>query len=306
MICCKHRPSRRWQVSLKATPPPPPAASSSSNSKYSTLPINSAPLNTKTSKKIEGSPPRQRRRHSFTRKKDDSAPKMQREDSGGRSRLSSLSRMQEKLKRRLSRNYKSKDLAPEKPHERPSDKYWSSSPRMKLADSSNQIDGSRLCPLARTSSMRHGPPKTISGQFQASLLSLMERLEDTNPFFVRCLKSNGEKVSRRQFVMFKDDNVRTCVRTHQLAERREKCLSLFTNTYSKSVVGYQRNFVVVVVVILRSLYIWPVAFNSPAKLPDNGPNIRAKFHNDAQLSHRTCVLFLQCPHTVCTSFHPSP
>ena len=42
--------------------------------------------------------------------------------------------------------------------------------------------------------MRHGPPKTISGQFQASLLSLVDRLEVTNPYFIRCLKSNGEKV----------------------------------------------------------------------------------------------------------------
>ena len=52
----------------------------------------------------------------------------------------------------------------------------------------------RLCPLARTSSMRHGPPKTISRQFQALLLSLVDRLEVTNPYFIRCLISNGGKV----------------------------------------------------------------------------------------------------------------
>ena len=38
------------------------------------------------------------------------------------------------------------------------------------------------------------PPKTISRQFQALLLSLVDRLEVTNPYFIRCLKSNGEKV----------------------------------------------------------------------------------------------------------------
>ncbi len=42
--------------------------------------------------------------------------------------------------------------------------------------------------------MRHGPSKTVSAQFQTSLISLVERLEQTNPFFVRCIKSNGEKV----------------------------------------------------------------------------------------------------------------
>ena len=191
-----HRASRRKQVNPKATPPLPTTLAMSS--KTSTLPLNSTPQYGKASKKSEGSPPRTRKRHSsFTRKKEDPTvlrtPKKEKEDPGGRSRLSSLSRMQQKLRRRLSRNFKTKELVPEQPRERPSDKYWSSSPRIRMPDGSNLVDG-RLCPLARTSSMRHGPPKTISGQFQVSLLSLMERLEVTNPYFVRCLKSNGEKV----------------------------------------------------------------------------------------------------------------
>ena len=97
--------------------------------------------------------------------------------------------MQEKLRKRLSRNFKNKELVPEQARERSSDKYWSPSPRIKILDGTSLVDG-RLCPLARTSSMRHGPPKTISGQFHASLLSLVDRLEVT----IRCLKSNGEKV----------------------------------------------------------------------------------------------------------------
>lgn len=48
--------------------------------------------------------------------------------------------------------------------------------------------------LARKPSIRHGPSKTVSGQFHMSLVSLMERLEKTNPFFVRCIKSNNNKV----------------------------------------------------------------------------------------------------------------
>lgn len=101
------------------------------------------------------------------------------------SRLASISKMQERLLKRLSRRSKE---APEM-RERPSNQYWSSAPRI-------MYDGSSIGPssLVRSSSMRHGPPKTVSAQFQLSLILLVERLEKTNPFFVRCIKSNGEKV----------------------------------------------------------------------------------------------------------------
>ena len=66
--------------------------------------------------------------------------------------------MQEKLRKGLSRNFKNKELVPKQARERPSDKYWSPSPRIKILDGTSLVDG-RLCPLARTSSMRHGPPK---------------------------------------------------------------------------------------------------------------------------------------------------
>lgn len=162
--------------------------------KSATLPSgsHSPPKPSKSPKKKEDSMPKNRRRHSFSKKKDDathSSGKSPKKEEGGRSRLSSISRMQERLRRRLSRSIKSKE-APEPQRERPSAKYWSSVLRVKALD----VVDARLCPLARSSSTRHGPPKTVSGQFQASLLSLVERLEVTNPFFIRCIKSNGEKV----------------------------------------------------------------------------------------------------------------
>lgn len=103
----------------------------------------------------------------------------------GKSRFPAITKMQEKLLKRLSRRSKE---APEL-RVRPSNQYWSSTPRVKYYDGSTGPSS-----LSRSSSMRHGPPKTVSAQFQSSLLSLVERLEKTNPFFVRCIKSNGEKV----------------------------------------------------------------------------------------------------------------
>ena len=58
------RNSRRKHFS-QFTPPPV-------NSKFSTLPLNSTPQYSKFPKKSEASPPRSRRRHSFTKKKEDS------------------------------------------------------------------------------------------------------------------------------------------------------------------------------------------------------------------------------------------
>ena len=101
----------------------------------------------------------------------------------------SRSRLASRLKRRLSRR-KSKE-APEA-REKLSGQYWSSAPRVKCYDAS--LAPNMLNNLVRSSSMRHGPPKTVSAQFQSSLVSLMERLEQTNPFFIRCIKSNNEKV----------------------------------------------------------------------------------------------------------------
>lgn len=46
-----------------------------------------------------------------------------------------------------------------------------------------------LCSKARKQ------PLTVSAQFQLSLHSLMETLNQANPFFIRCIKSNSEKVS---------------------------------------------------------------------------------------------------------------
>lgn len=38
-------------------------------------------------------------------------------------------------------------------------------------------------------------PLTVSAQFQQSLHSLMDTLNQANPFFIRCIKSNSHKVS---------------------------------------------------------------------------------------------------------------
>lgn len=52
----------------------------------------------------------------------------------------------------------------------------------------------------RTQSYGTGPgkarkqPMTVSAQFQQSLHSLMDTLNQANPFFIRCIKSNANKV----------------------------------------------------------------------------------------------------------------
>lgn len=38
-------------------------------------------------------------------------------------------------------------------------------------------------------------PLTVTAQFQLNLHSLMDTLNKANPFFIRCIKSNGQKVS---------------------------------------------------------------------------------------------------------------
>ncbi|ENN83385.1 hypothetical protein YQE_00256, partial [Dendroctonus ponderosae] len=37
-------------------------------------------------------------------------------------------------------------------------------------------------------------PMTVAAQFQQSLHSLMDTLNQANPFFIRCIKSNGNKI----------------------------------------------------------------------------------------------------------------
>ena len=127
---------------------------------------------------------------------------------GVKARILSITKRQDKLLRRLSR--RSKECP-----DHLSSTYWSPAPRFKYRDGSTPsttatttaaaitTPSSSSTPvscvggpgnLVRSSSMRRGPPKTVSAQFQASLISLMERLEQTNPFFVRCIKSNSEKV----------------------------------------------------------------------------------------------------------------
>lgn len=44
---------------------------------------------------------------------------------------------------------------------------------------------------------RRGQSKTVSAQFHTSLVTLMEQLENTHPYFVRCIKSNKEKAPRK-------------------------------------------------------------------------------------------------------------
>lgn len=44
-------------------------------------------------------------------------------------------------------------------------------------------------------------PLTVTAQFQLNLHSLMDTLNKANPFFIRCIKSNGQKVS------FKKENI---------------------------------------------------------------------------------------------------
>ena len=183
-----HRVANSGSTGHKTTP-------NSVQLKSSTLPSNrysSSPKSSKSPKKKKEPTPVKQPQISFY-VGNPSQPHMtgSKRDEKGRVRRSSFSKMQERLRRRLSRNIKSKEVPVQR--ERPSTKYWSSSHKSKALDGVGMVDA-RLTNLARTSSTRHGPPKTVSGQFQASLLSLVERLEMTNPHFVRCIKSNGEKV----------------------------------------------------------------------------------------------------------------
>lgn len=45
------------------------------------------------------------------------------------------------------------------------------------------------------SSKARKQPLTVTAQFQMSLNSLMDTLNQANPFFIRCIKSNSNKVS---------------------------------------------------------------------------------------------------------------
>lgn len=50
----------------------------------------------------------------------------------------------------------------------------------------------------RTQSFPHKArkqPLTVTAQFQQSLHSLMDTLNQANPYFIRCIKSNASKVS---------------------------------------------------------------------------------------------------------------
>jgi myosin-9 len=38
---------------------------------------------------------------------------------------------------------------------------------------------------------------SVGGQFQWSLTRLMSTLQQANPFFIRCIKSNAEKVGKK-------------------------------------------------------------------------------------------------------------
>lgn len=185
------RTSRR--ILKKQNPPPPfraksatlPSSPSSGQRKVKSPKKASPPA--KKKEKV-ASPPTKKKKKKEESGSPKSSPPLKKKEDG--TRRSSISKIHEKLRRHLSR--KGKDSSPTV-KERPSAQYWSSAPRLKNLEVSG--DPSTLTCLARSSSMRHGPPKTVSAQFQASLISLMERLEQTNPFFVRCIKSNGEKVN---------------------------------------------------------------------------------------------------------------
>ena len=41
-------------------------------------------------------------------------------------------------------------------------------------------------------------PSTVTAQFQQSLQSLLVTLNQANPFFIRCIKSNLQKVRRQE------------------------------------------------------------------------------------------------------------
>ncbi|XP_066994097.2 unconventional myosin-IXa isoform X2 [Anabrus simplex] len=51
-------------------------------------------------------------------------------------------------------------------------------------------------------------PQTVTAQFQQSLHSLMDTLNQANPFFIRCIKSNGNKIPNK----FDDDTVQRQLR----------------------------------------------------------------------------------------------
>ncbi|XP_013140302.1 PREDICTED: unconventional myosin-IXa-like [Papilio polytes] len=51
-------------------------------------------------------------------------------------------------------------------------------------------------------------PLTVAAQFQHSLAALMETLNQANPFFIRCIKSNGDKISN----VFDEDTVQRQLR----------------------------------------------------------------------------------------------
>ncbi|KAJ8714511.1 hypothetical protein PYW07_002736 [Mythimna separata] len=51
-------------------------------------------------------------------------------------------------------------------------------------------------------------PQTVAAQFQHSLSALMDTLNQANPFFIRCIKSNGEKVPH----VFDDETVQRQLR----------------------------------------------------------------------------------------------
>lgn len=54
-----------------------------------------------------------------------------------------------------------------------------------------------LVSSSSSSSSSRGSTKTVSAQFHTSLVALMDQLEKTQPYFVRCIKSNNNKVSTR-------------------------------------------------------------------------------------------------------------
>lgn len=52
------------------------------------------------------------------------------------------------------------------------------------------------------SSKARKQPLTVTAQFQMSLNSLMDTLNQANPFFIRCIKSNSNKVSFKKIIFF--------------------------------------------------------------------------------------------------------
>ena len=50
-------------------------------------------------------------------------------------------------------------------------------------------------------------PLTVTAQFQQSLHSLMDTLNQANPFFIRCIKSNSDKVNFMKFIITSVRNI---------------------------------------------------------------------------------------------------